>query len=299
MEQSVGVRVSLSAPFILTIRTFMKSLLLIISLVMALFAEPSFQDVQSMIEHQQFKQAKLALTVITTNHPSSSKVYYSLAQANAGLGDLPAARDALDRAKALNPKLDFATASQLANLEQAITPQAHLVTPVESSNIWWIFVASTPIGIFGYLIYLTFRKPKPTPKPEQPSTKYSYTPTPRSTPPSSSSSSTTSTYVDPTPSHTEVHHHHHSDSGMGTAGTILTAGLTAAAVSTLMSDDEPSYSSHSESSSSSSWEDSTPSRSSTWDDDSSSSRSSSWSDSSSSSSSWSDSSSSSSSSSWD
>ena len=154
----------------------MKSLVFIFSLVLALFAEPSFQDVQSMIANQQFKQAKLALTAITTNHPNSSKVYYTLAQANAGLGDLPAARDALDRAKALNPKLDFATSSQLADLEQAITPQAHLVTPIESSNIWWIFVASTPIGIFGYLIYLSFRKPKPTPKPEQPSTKYSYTP---------------------------------------------------------------------------------------------------------------------------
>ena len=272
---------------------------------MALFAEPSFQDVQSMIEHQQFKQAKLALTVITTNHPSSSKVYYSLAQANAGLGDLPAARDALDRAKALNPKLDFATASQLANLEQAITPQAHLVTPVESSNIWWIFVASTPIGIFGYLIYLTFRKPKPTPKPEQPSTKYSYTPTPRS-----DLSSTTSAYVDPTPSHTEVHHHHHSDSGMGTAGTILTAGLTAAAVSSMMDhhqatpivihNEYPEYTSRSSYSepTSSSWEDSKPSYTSTHSSDyeDSTSRSSSWSDSSSSSSSWSDSSSSSS---WD
>ena len=313
MEQSVGVRVSLSAPFILTLRTFMKSILLIISLVMALFAEPSFQDVQSMIEHQQFKQAKLALTVITTNHPSSSKVYYSLAQANAGLGDLPAARDALDRAKALNPKLDFATASQLANLEQAITPQAHLVTPVESSNIWWIFVASTPIGIFGYLIYLIFRKPKPTPKPEQPSTKYSYTPTPRSTPPSSSSNSTTSTYVDPTPNHTEVHHHHHSDSGMGTAGTILTAGLTAAAVSSMMDHHQatpvviheyPEYTSRTsftDEPTSTSWEDSKPSYTSTHSSDyeDSTSRSSSWSDSSSSSSSWSDSSSSSSSSSWD
>lgn len=288
----------------------MKSLLLIISLVMALFAEPSFQDVQSMIEHQQFKQAKLALTIINNNHPNSSKVYYTLAQANAGLGDLPAAKDALDHAKALNPKLDFATASQLADLEQAITPQAHLVKPVESSYFYlWMFGFTIVIG--GVVYYVT-RKPKPTLKPEQPSTKYSYTPTPPSS--GSSSTTSTSTYVDPTPSKpTEVHHHHHSDSGMGTAGTILTAGLTAAAVSSMMDhhqatpivihNEYPEYTSRSSYSepTSSSWEDSKPSYTSTHSSDyeDSTSRSSSWSDSSSSSSSWSDSSSSSSSSSWD
>ena len=278
---------------------------------MALFAEPSFQQIQQLVETQNYKQAKFALQLVISNHPNSSKAYYTLAQAEAGLGNLPAAQEALTHAKAINPSLDFVPPSQIAKLEQAITPQAHLVTPVESSNIWWIFVASTPIGIFGYLIYLTFRKPKPTPKPEQPSTKYSYTPTPRSTPPSSSSNSTTSTYVDPTPSHTEVHHHHHSDSGMGTAGTILTAGLTAAAVSSMMDhhqatpvvihNEYPEYTSRSSYSepTSSSWEDSKPSYTSTHSSDyeDSTSRSSSWSDSSSSSNSWSDSSSSSSS--WD
>lgn len=288
----------------------MKSLLLIISLVMALFAEPSFQDVQSMIEHQQFKQAKLALTIINNNHPNSSKVYYTLAQANAGLGDLPAAKDALDHAKALNPKLDFVPSSQVALLEQAITPQAHLVKPVESSYFYlWMFGF---IIIIGGVVYYVTRKPKPTPKPEQPSTKYSYTPTPRSTPPSSGSSSTASTYVDPTPSHTTVHHHHHSDSGMSTTGTILTAGLTAAAVSSMMDHHQatpvviheyPEYTSRTSYTepTSTSWEDSKPSYTSTHSSDyeDSTSRSSSWSDSSSSSSSWSDSGSSSSSSSWD
>lgn len=285
----------------------MKSLLLIISLVLTLFAEPSFQDVQSMIEHQQFKQAKLALTVINNNHPNSSKVYYTLAQANAGLGDLPAAKDALDKAKAINPSLDFVPSSQVALLEQAITPQAHLVKPVESSHtLMFIFVFSALIG--GSVWYFFIRKPKPTPKPEQPSHKYSYTPPSRPTTSSGASSTTytsSSTYVDPTPSHTEVHHHHHSDSSMGT---VLTAGLTAAAVSSMMDHHQSTpvviheYPEYTSRSTSSSWEDSKPSRSSTWDDDSSSTRSSSWNDSSSSSSSWSDSSSSSSfssSSSWD
>lgn len=264
---------------------------------MALFAEPSFQQIQQLVETQNYKQAKFALQLVISNHPNSSKAYYTLAQAEAGLGNLPAAQEALTHAKAINPSLDFVPPSQIAKLEQAITPQAHLVTPVESSNIWWIFVASTPIGIFGYLIYLTFRKPKPAPKPEQPSTKYS----PTYTPSSRSSSTPASTYVDPTPSHTEVHHHHHSDSGMGTAGTILTAGLTAAAVTSMMDHSQPApivtpvYPEPT----SSSWEDSKPSYTSTHSSDyeDSTSRSSSWSDSSSSSNSWSDSSSSSSS--WD
>jgi hypothetical protein len=279
----------------------MKSLLLLFTLVMALFAEPSFQQIQQLVETQNYKQAKFALQLVISNHPNSSKAYYTLAQAEAGLGNLPAAQEALTHAKAINPSLDFVPPSQIAKLEQAITPQTHLVKPVESSYFYlWMFGF---IIIIGGVVYYVIRKPKPAPKPEQPSTKYSYTPTPKPTPPSSGSSSTpASTYVDPTPSHTEVHHHHHSDTGMGTAGTILTAGLTAAAVTSMMDHSQPApivtpvYPEPT----SSSWEDSKPSYTSTHSSDyeDSTSRSSSWSDSSSSSSSWSDSSSSSSSS-WD
>ena len=285
----------------------MKSLLLLFTLVMALFAEPSFQQIQQLVETQNYKQAKFALQLVISNHPNSSKAYYTLAQAEAGLGNLPAAQEALTHAKAINPSLDFVPPSQIAKLEQAITPQTHLVKPVESSYFYlWMFGF---IIVIGGVVYYVIRKPKPAPKPEQPSTKYS----PTYTPSSRSSSTPASTYVDPTPSHTEVHYHHHSDSGIGTAGTILTAGLTAAAVSSMMDHHQatpvviheyPEYTSRSsftDEPTSTSWEDSKPSYTSTHSSDyeDSTSRSSSWSDSSSSSSSWSDSSSSSSSSSWD
>lgn len=76
----------------------MIKLLSILLLSICLYAEATFDQVQSMIDKQQYKQAVLALSVIANNHPNSSKVQFTLAQAQAGLGNLPAAKEALDRA---------------------------------------------------------------------------------------------------------------------------------------------------------------------------------------------------------
>lgn len=288
-----------------------KIILLILTITISLWAELSFNDVQTLIEKRDYRKADIALQVVLANHPNQAKVWYAIAQTKAGLGDLPAAREALNRAQAIDPKLQFASASAVGALTEAITPQASKIAPVhQSSNtvLYGVLAIATSLGAIYY-----FRRPKPEPIAKvEPSTKYE-APTPRPSTPSytraeSRPSYSSSTYS--TPTTTEVHHHHHdsrpSSSGMSTLGTIATAGVTAAVVTSLMNDNDHSTSS----STSSTWDNITDSVSSTWDSTTSAisdtwedttSRSSSWSDSSSSSSSsWSDSSSSSSdsSSSW-
>lgn len=286
----------------------MRLLLISLFLSLSLFAEATFDQVQTMIERHDYKQAKLALHIIVYNHPTSAKAYYTLAQATAGLGDLPAAREAIDRATALDPHLSFAPPSAVASLRDALTPPTAKIIPIQQSHTFLYIVLAT-LGFTG-LYYYFFRRPKaapaaePTPtrkyEPGSPSTSTSYRSTTRYTPPARD---TYSTYSDPTPSRsTEVHHHHHDSSssrGMSTLGTVAVAGVTAAAVAALMDDDEPSRPSHSyeptpsvssswedTSSTSSSWEEPTT-RSSSWESSSSSSSSGSWSSSSdSSSSSW-------------
>lgn len=286
-----------------------KIILLILTITISLWAELSFNDVQTLIEKRDYRKADIALQVVLANHPNQAKVWYAIAQTKAGLGDLPAAREALSRAQAIDPKLQFASASAVGALTEAITPQASKIAPVhQSSNTVLYGVLAIAAGL-GAIYY--FRRPKPEPIAKvEPSTKYEAS-TPRPSTPSYTRAESRPSYSSPTystPTTTEVHHHHHdsrpSSSGMSTLGTIATAGVTAAVVTSLMNDNDERPSHHNgyfQSSRDSSWEDTpaTSSRSSSWDDDTSSSRSSSWSDSSSSSSSsWSDSSSSSSDSSW-
>lgn len=262
----------------------MRLLLISLLLSLSMFAEATFDQVQTMIERHDYKQAKLALHVIVSNHPTSAKAYYTLAQANAGLGDLPSAREALDRATALDPHLSFAPPSAVASLRDALTPPTAKIIPIQQSHTF-LYTVLAAIGLGG--LYYYFSRPKSAPAAE-PTPTSKYEPTRSYTP---STSSSYSTYSEPTPSRpTEVHHHHHHDSssssGMSTLGTIAVAGITAAAVTSLMDDDEPtrpSYSYEPTPSVSTSWED-TPSTSSSWDEPTT--RSSSWDDSSSSSSSW-------------
>ena len=253
----------------------MKHLLLTLITAFTLFAEATFDQVQSMIDKQQYKQAVLALTTIDANHPNSSKVQYTLAQAQAGLGNLSAAREALDKAQAINPKLDFVPASQVADLTQAITPQTKLVTKVESESHWflWALLISSIAGVIWYFRPKPAVEPKPDYKPYSKPKDDSYTPS-RYDSNHASTSNLDQQARHSKPSTTEVHHHH-SDSTMST---IVTAGLTAAAVSTLMDDDKPVYtpthsyepettsSSWDDSSSSDSWSPSSYSSSSSWND---------------------------------
>ena len=291
----------------------MKQLLSILLLSICLYAEATFDQVQSMIDKQQYKQAVLALTIISNNHPASSKVQYTLAQANAGLGNLPAAKDALDRAIALNPKLDFVSASQVNELSSIINAP-RVIKPVEPESHWFIWLLSITGVSFVIAYFIRNNKSSKLSTPDiKPSTKYS----------PSSSKSEESFYehtsvakpapVSPTngrsysePTRTsrpaEVHHHHTADKS-DVFTTLATAGLTAAAVSYMMDDnDKPEQPTHSyqpepissswndDSSTSSTWDSPSESTSSSWKDDSSSS-SDSWSSSSSSSdssSSWND-----------
>ena len=294
----------------------MKQLLSILLLSICLYAEATFDQVQSMIDKQQYKQAVLALTIISNNHPASSKVQYTLAQAQAGLGNLPAAKEALDRAIALNPKLDFVSTSQVNELSSIINA-SRVIKPVEPESHWFIWLLSiTGVSfVIAYFIKQNNKYSKLSTPDVKPSTKYSpnsskstdkydgFDPVPdRFTKPTPVSPTNGRSYSESvrTSKPAEVHHHH-SASKSDIVTTLATAGLTATAVSYAMNHDEPEQPTHSyqPESISSSWNDDS-STSSTWDSPSES-TSSSWNDSSSSSSdSWSDSSdnSSSSNSSW-
>lgn len=310
----------------------MIKLLSILLLSICLYAEATFDQVQSMIDKQQYKQAVLALTIISNNHPASSKVQYTLAQANAGLGNLPAAKEALDRAIALNPKLDFVSASQVNELSSIINAP-RVIKPVEPESHWFIWLLSiTGVSfVVAYFFKHNNKSSKLSTPDIKPSTKYSpssnksvnkydgFDPVPDkftkpapvkptngrsySEPPKEAPSkpvyNRTSSYEPTRTSRPAEVHHHHSDSKSDVFTTLATAGLTAAAVSYMMDDnDKPEQPTHSyqpepissswndDSSTSSTWDSPSESTSSSWKDDSSSS-SDSWSDSSSSSDSWS------------
>lgn len=272
----------------------MKQLLSILLLSICLYAEATFDQVQSMIDKQQYKQAVSALTVIAENHPTSSKVQYTLAQAQAGLGNLPAAKEALDRAIALNPKMDFVSASQVNELSSIINAP-RTIKPVEPESHWFIWVFGS--ACISFLLTQFIGKRKKSSKlstPDiKPSTKYSPSPSKSADFVTPVNSAYSKSYSEPskpiTPSYepdktsrpAEVHHNHgNSNSSSDLLSTVAVAGLTAAAVSYAMNYDEPEQPTHSYQ---------PEPISSSWDDSSSSTSSDSWSDSSSdSSSSWND-----------
>ena len=283
----------------------MIKLLSILLLSICLYAEATFDQVQSMIDKQQYKQAVLALSVIADNHPNSSKVQFTLAQAQAGLGNLPLAKEALDRAIALNPKLDFVSASQVNELSSIINAP-RVIKPVEPESHWFIWLLSiTGVSfVIAYFIKQNNKSSKLSTPDVKPSTKYSpsseHTGTAKPAPVNPTNGRSYSESVR-TSRPAEVHHHH-SASKSDIVTTLATAGLTAAAVSYAMNHDEPEQPTHSyqpepissswndDSSTSSTWDSPSESTSSSWKDDSSSS-SDSWSDSSDSSSndsSWND-----------
>ena len=287
----------------------MKQLLSILLLSICLYAEATFDQVQSMIDKQQYKQAVLALTIIDANQPNKSKVQYTLAQAQAGLGNLPAAKEALDRAIALNPKLDFVSASQVNELSSIINAP-RIINPVEPESHWFIWLFGSACISFLFFQFIGKRKKssKLSTPDIKPSTKYSpkseHTSTVKPAPVNpangrvypESHKHTDKPFVS---SRTAEVHHHYSGSKSDAFTTLATAGLTAAAVSYIMDVDRPEQPTHSYQPEpiSSSWDDDSNS---IWGDATSESTSSSWNDNSSSSSdSWSDNSSSSdSSSSW-
>lgn len=312
----------------------MKKLFLLLYVVcVAAFAEASFDQIESLIEKQQYSAAASGLEGIIANHPNSAKAYYAMAQAQAGMGNQEKARFALNKARGIDPELKFAPASSVQSLEVAITPQVKKIEAVhETSYAWlkWLLA----LGVLGLAIwYYNSEKAKKeeleaklaekereaeleraraaraaaraeTPKaaaPEAPKWTDVQKPAPATaptppTPPAAPAPSTV--YVQPAP--TVVHHHTSSNDGLVT-GMVLGQMMsnnhhhdTTRVIEREVIREVPAPSRDS------SWDTPTPSRSSSWDSDSSSSSSWGSSSSSSSSSSWdSGSSSSDSSSSWD
>ena len=308
----------------------MKKLIMILALVAtSAFAEPSFNQVQDLIGRQQYAAAEQGLEQIIRNHPNSAKAYYSMAQAQAGLGNLDKARYALDKATGLDPTLSFASQSQVQSLREALTPQVKKIEMVEESH-WFrntlIILLLAGIGYAAYA-YIKRRKededegettysftpvtpvsPTPSPVREEPVVKAVKTEEKKVEVPPRGKETTvkyTPTYTAPTPTPVQPTH----------TTTVVNQSndgfLTGMLVGNMLSHHDhhdrvieretvrevPSKSYESSSSRSSSWD--SDSSSSSWDSDSSSSssKSSSWDSDSSSSSSWS--SSSSSDSSWD
>jgi len=119
-------------------------------------AEASFDQIQTLIQQQNYSAAAAGLEGIIQNHPKSAKAFYAMAQAQAGLGNLEKARKALDIATGLNPTLDFAPASSVASLKQAITPQTAKIETIEESHAFRNFVLFVMFAGFGVAMYFLF-----------------------------------------------------------------------------------------------------------------------------------------------
>lgn len=308
-----------------------KILVLLAVFAASAFAEPSFQQIESLIEQKQYRAAEQGLVEIIKNHPQSAKAYYAMSQAQAGLGNQDKAQFALDKARGLDPELKFASASNVQNLQSAITPQAAKIEPVHEDDYawfkwfcifgviglaWWVHVArerakrereerekaAEEARVAREQCYADLAKKarenvaKADSKPAEPKT--------TTAPAGPAPSQPAPTYVTPTyaPAPTQtVIHHHHDDSNALMNAVIMNDILShnhhesTRVVEREVIREVPAAPAPQRDSS---WDTPAPSRSSSWDSDSSSSSSSSWDSSSSSSSSW-DSGSSSSSSSWD
>lgn len=162
----------------------MKKLFLLLSVIcITAFAEASFDQIENLIEKQQYAAAEQGLEVIIKNHPNSAKAYYAMAQAQAGLGNQEKARYALDKATGLDPDLKFASSSNVEKLREAITPQVNKIERAEPSHFWRNLVIMIVLSAILYWCYLMYKRnedegdkpaggsdPKPTPPaPESPS----------------------------------------------------------------------------------------------------------------------------------
>ena len=130
-----------------------------VALAISAMAEASFDQIQSLIQQQQYSAAANGLEVIIQNHPKSAKAFYAMAQAQAGMGNLEKARKALDIATGLNPALDFAPASSVASLREAITPQVKKIEYVDTSHtVRNLIVGILLFSALGVAIVYMFKK---------------------------------------------------------------------------------------------------------------------------------------------
>lgn len=200
----------------------------------AVLAEPSFNDIQSLIAQRQYSAAESGLVEIIKNHPQSAKAYYTMAQAQAGLGNLEKARYALDKAQGLEPSLNFADSDAVRNLRQAISPQTNKIEAVPESNFWSLFfglLVVYAVIYFGYRLYTKNKNKGQTGtsfggvEPEKP---WPRTPSPSGTGSSSRSTSSTrrttkwSSDLDQQPQ--DVNHYHNNSDDLLT-GVLLGEAL--------------------------------------------------------------------------
>ena len=119
-------------------------------------AEATFDQIQTLIQQREYQAAANGLEGIIANHPKSAKAFYAMAQAQAGLGNLEKAQKALNIATGLNPTLDFAPASSVASLKQAITPQTAKIETIEESHFWRNFAYFALFAGFSVACYFLY-----------------------------------------------------------------------------------------------------------------------------------------------
>ena len=123
-------------------------------------AEATFDQIQMLIQQQNYSAAEKGLEEIIRNHPKSAKAFYAMSQAQAGLGNQEKAKKALDIATGLNPTLDFAPQSSVASLKEAITPQVKKIESIEESHTGRNLLIVLLLVIVGGTIYVLYNRKK-------------------------------------------------------------------------------------------------------------------------------------------
>lgn len=127
---------------------------------LAAHAEASFDQIETLIQQQNYSAAEKGLEEIIRNHPKSAKAFYAMAQAQAGLGNQDKAKKALDIATGLNPALDFAPQSSVASLKEAITPQVKKIEAIEESHVGRNMLVGLLFIIVAGTIYVLYNRKK-------------------------------------------------------------------------------------------------------------------------------------------
>jgi hypothetical protein len=144
-------------------KSILWAIALVVFSVSFAFAEASFDQIQELIKQQNYSAAISGLEGIIQNHPKSAKAFYAMSQAQAGIGNQVKAKEALDKATGLDPKLEFAPSSNVERLKEAIQPQTQKIQAIESHTGRNILIALFLIG-GGIGAFFIFRKKKETPK---------------------------------------------------------------------------------------------------------------------------------------
>lgn len=123
-------------------------------------AEATFEQIEGLIQQKNYAAAASGLEVIIQNHPKSSKAFYAMAQAQAGLGNLEKANKALTIATGLNPTLDFAPEGSVKKLKDAITPQVAKIESIEESHTTRNVMITLVILVVGFSIWFAYGQAK-------------------------------------------------------------------------------------------------------------------------------------------